>query len=116
MGYPIFDGNNYNNTVSICFIFTDPALAVNEADLIKVVIKNKGDDIVLTPDSFNGMPSYDFQSSSSVYAMVSNKAPVPTNNHLIYRSCGVVLLLTIVHQIPYRSELDNRRYHYAVIK
>ena len=116
MGYPIFDGNNYNNTVSICFIFTDPALAVNEADLIKVVIKNKGDDIVLTPDSFNGMPSYDFQSSSSVYAMVSNKASVPTNNHLIYRSCGVVLLLTVVHQIPYRSELDNPRCHYAVIK
>lgn len=73
----ITDWLHQNYTVSHVIIgkssltIIDPALAANEADLIKAVIKNKGDDIVLTPDSFNSMPSYDFQSSSSVYAMVS---------------------------------------------
>lgn len=48
----------------------DPALGESEVDLINAVIKNKGDDIRFVPDSFNGDPSYEFQSSRSVYALV----------------------------------------------
>ena len=48
----------------------DPALGATEVDLMKVVTKHKGEDIILTPQSFNNRSSYDFQSSDSVYALV----------------------------------------------
>jgi len=49
----------------------DPALGATEVDLMKAIMKNKGDDVNFNPDSFNGQSSYDFMGSDSVYAAVS---------------------------------------------
>ncbi|XP_067929692.1 collagen alpha-1(XVIII) chain-like isoform X2 [Watersipora subatra] len=52
-----------------------PALGATSVDLMKVVNVYKGEDIIFTPYSFDNKSSYDFRSSSSIYAFANDYLP-----------------------------------------
>lgn len=63
-------------TADFTLCLLDPSIGQPEIDLLKAVMKNKDDTVTLIPDSFGGKPAYEFESSTSVYALVGSCQPV----------------------------------------